>query len=183
MREDAIARLLPGIYQDAAVAGSPLDALLGVMSSLHNPVEARLDGLDALFDPRRAPDPFVAMLAQWLGLGVLLEDVPAERGQRPAGIDPADLRELVVRAADLSRARGTLPSLQRFLELATGLKGIEIAQAVDADGTPRPFAVTLSLPPEAGRLRSLIERIVDLEKPASTTVEIIERKAAAQETK
>lgn len=177
MQAERIRRLLPEIYQVAAQPGSVLDAVLGAMEALHAPVEERLEQLDSVFAPRRTDDRFLPMLASWLGLDAVLEgpsSVTAERHSRVA-IAPGNLRELVAETAILARSRGTLPSLRRFLELATGLSGFTIEPTMGPDGHPQPFSARIVAPAEAASIAPLIERIVAREKPAFTTVQIAYR--------
>jgi len=176
MQRDRIARLLPEIYQAALQPGSVLDAILQVMEAQHETAEAALAGLDATFDPRRADDAFVVMLATWVALGPLVEppDMSGDGRRQRMMIAPANLRELTARAAELARARGTSASLITFLELATGVSGFAIDDDPrDAAGRPLPFAATLRVPAEASSFRDLIETIVAREKPAFTRVEIV----------
>ncbi|WP_431267345.1 phage tail protein [Dankookia sp. P2] len=180
MQADRIARLLPEIYRGAAQQGSILDAILHVMEALHAPAEARLATLDAVFDPRRAEDAFVAMLAAWLALDPMLQSQaqadPEWRGR--LAITPGNLRELVAEAWGLAQARGTPRSLARFLELATGLPGFEVTSPPPgADGTVPPFAARLLAPQAARAMAPLVERIVAFEKPAFTEVQIMFRDA------
>ena len=174
-------RLLPDVYQSAARPGSALDALIGVMEVLHAPVEQRLANLDGVFDPRRTQDPFVSMLAGWLGLDPVLEEDAAAAGtdrRSLLSVAPGNLRELVAEAAHLARSRGTLGSLCRFLELATGVSGYALADPPrDTKGRIQPFAARIEAPASAAPLAHSIERIVAREKPAFTTVEIVFRSA------
>jgi phage tail-like protein len=176
MQAERIKRLLPEIYQAAAQPGTVLDALLGVMEVLHEPVERHLDQLDAVFDPRRADDRFLRMLASWVALDSVLEgpaSAASERRSR-AAIAQGNLRELVAETVNLARSRGTSRSLRRFLELATGLSGFDIQDApAGPDGRAQPFAARIIAPAEAASIAPLIERIVASEKPAFTTVEIV----------
>jgi len=81
---------LPGIYQDD---GFVQDLCAGLDEVLA-PLVATLDCLPAYLDPETTPADVLDWLAGWVG--VLLEDVPAER------------RRIVVRrAAELHRWRGT----------------------------------------------------------------------------
>jgi phage tail-like protein len=178
VQADRIVRLLPEVYQSAVQKGSVLDGLLAVMEALHAPVEQRLADLDAVFDPRRTDDAFVTMLASWLALDPVLENATVagtERRSRLA-IAPGNLRELVAEAAHLARSRGTLTSLCRFLELATGISGYTLADPpLDPQGRVQPFAARIAAPASAAPLARSIERIVAREKPAFTTVEIVYR--------
>src|SRR5262245_44871149 len=106
MKQDEISRLLPAVFQRAVMPGTPLAALLAVMEELHAPVEGLLADLDAYFDPRRAPEPFLPFLARWVGLGRLLDDWPRRADDAdfwPSG--SGHLRELIAAAVVLARWR------------------------------------------------------------------------------
>src|SRR4051812_5361415 len=130
MKSAEILRLLPGVFQRTAREGGPLMALLGVMEVLQAPTEATLEQLDALFDPRRAPDRFVPFLAHWVDL-----DLPVTTGV-------GRLRERVAAGVGLSRWRGTARGLLLFLSTATGRKDFQLDERVPGpDGLPRPFHI------------------------------------------
>ena len=168
MRHQAIERLLPAAFQRAATPGSPLRALLEVMEELHAPDEAILDSVDELFRPYRTPDAFVPYLAGWLALDHLL---PAPGRSAPGGQLPMPvgrLRDLVAHGAELAQWRGTPTGLRRTLEIATGVTGFGI------DEPPgRPFHVVVRVPPAAADQMALVRRVVDTEKPAATTAEVV----------
>lgn len=177
MRRAEIEQLLPSVYQMALhpVDGwviepdQRLGALLDAMEALHDPIERILDRLEAWLDPRRAPDPFVPYLAGWVDLDRL---AGGEATMAAAGTDR--LRELVAAASDLARWRGTSRGLLRFLGIATGLPGFSVDERpAGPDGRPRPFHVVVHGPAEAARMRPLIERIVESEKPAYVTCDIV----------
>ncbi|MFN8073810.1 MAG: phage tail protein [Kineosporiaceae bacterium] len=169
MRADHVALLLPEVYQRAVLPGSPLAALLEVMEALHAPTEEVLGSLPAVFDPQRAPERFVPYLAGWVDLDRWLED----DGTFPAG--SARLRQLVASAAALSRRRGTVSGLRDTLTLALGVPGVVVDDAVPAASGVgvRPFHVRVSLPAAAREYASLVARIVDQEKPAHVSAEIV----------
>jgi phage tail-like protein len=175
MEESRIVKLLPEIFRSAAMAGTPLDAVLAIMAACHGPAEAAITDLDANFDPRRAPDAFVVMLAGWVALDPYLTVHGWERDGRRGrvAIDLGNLRELTTRAAELARLRGTLGTLRTFLELATGLSGFAIEEnPAGVDGRPQPFHARVQAPMGARTYQDLIALIVAREKPAFTTVEI-----------
>jgi phage tail-like protein len=177
MRRAEIEQLLPAVYQLALhpIEGWGLEpderlgAVLDAMEALHDPVEQVLDGLEAWVDPRRAPDPFVPWLAGWVDLDRF--------GGGEVGLSAADtarLRELVASASDLARWRGTTRGLLLFLEIATGHTGFVVDEEPrDGTGRPRPFHVVVHGPKEAVGMRPLIERVVESEKPAHVTCDII----------
>jgi len=161
MKSAEILRLLPGVFQRTARAGSPLTALLSVMEVLHAPSEQVLENLDALFDPRRAPDRFVPFLARWVDL-----DLPVTTGL-------GRLRELAAAGVELSRWRGTARGLLLFLSTATGRKDFEVDERVPGpNGLPRPFHILVRAPGELMAHRPMLERIIELEKPAYVTYEL-----------
>jgi len=161
MKSAEILRLLPGVFQRTARPGSPLAALLSVMEVLHAPSEQVLENLDALFDPRRAPDRFVPFLARWVDL-----DLPVTTGL-------GRLRELAAAGVELSRWRGTARGLLLFLSTATGRKDFEVDERVPGpNGLPRPFHIRVLAPAELAAHRPMLERIIELEKPAYVTYEL-----------
>jgi phage tail-like protein len=174
VRRSEIERLLPRIFQRTAVAGSPLYALLEVMEALHEPSEDVLRRLDSTLDPRRTAHDFVPFLARWVFLGRLLDG--ASPGGQPTDLyarwttGPGRLRELVARAAELARLRGTTQGLLRFLETAIGIPGFEIDERVPGPhGQALPFHFLVRAPAAAAPHARLIRRIIEEEKPAYTT--------------
>jgi hypothetical protein len=82
------------------------------------------------------------------------------------------LRELVASAAYLSRWRGTAKGLQRFLRTATGENDFEIKENVDR---PKLFHLVVIAPGPIRPHQGLIKRIVESEKPAYVTYELVIR--------
>ena len=175
MKQTQIKKLLPWVFQRTAQPGNPLTALLDVMEDMHAPVEETLSHLDSMFDPRRTADAFVPYLAGWVDLGVLVDvsrgGGPAASTTFPTGM--GRLRELIASAAMLSEWRGTKRGLQMFLEIATGAGGFSIDEQVrKPDGTIRPFHLQVTAPKDLVVHRPLLERIIELEKPAYVTYEL-----------
>jgi phage tail-like protein len=175
VKQTQIKKLLPWVYQRTAQAGNPLAALLEVMQDMHAPVEATLGHLDSMFDPRRTADGFVPYIAGWVDLGVLI-DVSRGGGLTASATFPTGLgrlRELIASAAALSEWRGTKKGLQMFLEIATGAGGFSIDEQVQGpDGKIRPFHLKVAAPKDLLMHRPLLERIIELEKPAYVTYEL-----------
>ncbi|MEV0428847.1 phage tail protein [Micromonospora sp. NPDC050495] len=165
MRRAAIERLLPAAYQRAAGPGSVLGALLDVMEALHAPDEAVLADVDSLFAPYRTPDGFVAYLTRWVAMDHV---VAAPRADAPPPLPLGRLRDLVAHGALLARWRGTPYGMRTALELATGVTGFGLDEPAD-----RPFHVVVRVPPAAAGQLAVITRIVEAEKPAAVTVEIV----------
>ncbi len=177
MKTSEIEQLLPGIFQRTLQPGRPLAALLELMESLHAPAEGVLDRLDEAFDPRRAADRFVPMLARWTNLERLFEQRLRGKEVAPHQVMPTGLgrlRELIAGASYLSQWRGTRKGLLLFLEIATGIEGFDIDEHVlDADGLPRAFHLRVSAPAAADPYRDLIREIIESEKPAYVTYELV----------
>ena len=179
MKRAEIERLLPSIIERTLQPLSPLAAILDVMEALHLPSEAALARLDAAFDPRRTADDFVPFLARWVDIDRLFDEprgvgtVEWSRATISTGI--GRLRELVASAAYLSRWRGTAKGLHRFLQTATGENNFEIKENVDSDGRSKLFHLVVIAPASIRPHQRLIKRIVDSEKPAYVTYELIIR--------
>jgi phage tail-like protein len=173
MKQAEITRLLPEIFQRVAHPGSPLFTLLAVMEALHEPSEEVLQNLSAYFNPYRTPSRFVPLLASWVDLELLLSSNRQGETPPPFPSGTGRLRELVAAAPYLSSWRGTAKGLLRFLETATGLKGFEIEEQTGEDGQPLPpFELLIRAPAEAEVYRGLVQRIIELEKPAYVTYEL-----------
>jgi phage tail-like protein len=95
-------RGLPGVYREDDFGMRFVGALEGLL----DPVVAVLDSLPAYFDPDLAPLDVLDALAVWLGLE------PEESWSEELR------RELVRRAAELSRRRGTLGGVELALKIA-----------------------------------------------------------------
>jgi phage tail-like protein len=179
VKASEIARLLPGVFRRTLRPGGPLAALLEVMEAMHAPAEEALERWDATLDPLRTRDDFVPFLARWVDLGRLFESEGEAAGPSAARYDLAAavlgrLRELVAAAAGLARRQGTAGGLIRFLETATGVAGFAVEEQVPGpDGLPLPFHVRVRAPAAAAARRALVERIIELEKPAHVTHELV----------
>ncbi len=170
MKQDGIKNLLPAMFRQAAVTGSPLDAMFAVMEQLHERTELTLKNLDRVFDPLRTEDRFVAFLARWVDLDWIIGDEGAWGRMESPAMDTGRLRELISVAWYLSQFRGTARGLLLFLETATGVSGFSVAENLkDDQGRPRPFHIGITVPSGARDMLHLVERIVENEKPAYVT--------------
>jgi phage tail-like protein len=95
---------LPALFQEDGFTQRFTAAFDDVLA----PLFCTLDNLEAYFDPRLAPDDFIAWLAGWVGL-TLDENWPIERQ-----------RALIADAADLYRWQGTAKGLAAHVALYTG---------------------------------------------------------------
>jgi phage tail-like protein len=176
MRQAEVEALLPGVFQRTLTSGAPLEALLGLMEALHDPDERILSELDRFFDPRRTEDRFVPYLASWVTLSWLFADPlgdDVEDLSRPFSTGIGRLGELIAASSFLAKWRGTSRGLTLFLEIATGMTGWEIDEAVlGADGRARPAHLRVNGPPAALPNIELVRRIVEHEKPAHVTAEV-----------
>lgn len=179
MKQDAIEQLLPEIFQQTLRSGGPLSEILGIMEIMQEPAEQALDHLEVYFSPYRAPDRFVPLLARWMDLDRFFsahankfED--PDRFVPPISTGMGRLRELINATIYLSQWRGTAKGLQLFLETATGACGFRIEDDVsDSDNLPRPFHIRVWAPALVVEHRPLIIRIIEQEKPAYVTYELI----------
>ncbi|MFJ6956259.1 phage tail protein, partial [Micromonospora aurantiaca] len=78
------------------------------------------------------------------------------------------LRDLVAHGALLARWRGTPYGMRTALELATGVTGFVLDEPPE-----RPFHLVVRVPPAAADRLALVTRIVEAEKPAAVTVEVL----------
>ena len=142
--------------------GDPLLALLDVMEALHAPSEDTLAELPALFHPLRAPERFVPFLARWVDLGC-----PSPRawaacaswwprrwscragGARRGGCCSSCARP---RAARTSSSRSGCPA---------------------PTGVPGPSTCACALRPSWPPHRPMVEAIIEREKPAYVTYELL----------
>lgn len=174
MTREEISRLLPLVFQRTNNPGSPLAALLAVMESLHAPSEQILQDIDSVFDPIRTRPEFVPLLARWVDLSWTFDRHaldPVEQGEEgPLSTGLGRLRELVAAAPHLAQWRGTRHGLVRFLETATGITGFQIHDG--PTGSEGAFHLVVRAPDEAVRHRALVERIIEVEKPAYVTYDL-----------
>lgn len=171
-----IPRLLPEAMQAGLSPGSVLETLVAVMQAHLSPDEAILADIDRWFDPRRAPEDFLTILAGWVGLERTLLSEMDGPSARPGAIDSAALRELILRAAAFARERGTARTLRQILQIVTGCDAIAIVENPPGeDGEPRPFHMRVELPGSALRHEALARRVIETWKPAAVTSEIVFR--------
>jgi phage tail-like protein len=152
---------LPSLYQD----GDFGMRFVGALEELLDPIVAVLDALPAHFDPNHAPPDILELLSAWLGVD--LDESQDIRHQR----------EMVRRAAELGRRRGTV----RGLELALSLHFPELPLRVEDNGgviyagRPAPeqtqsatFVVYCDTPVEETQ-QAAIARCIEQYKPVHST--------------
>jgi phage tail-like protein len=177
MKQQDIERLLPGVFQGGLDADGLLRSVLGLMEAMHEPSERILEDLDRFLDPRRTTDPFVPYLAGWVGLNWIHARSPddfTDSRPRPFPTGTGRLGELVAAAAEHTRWRGTARGLVHFLETATGVSGFAVDdEPRDERGVRLTYHMRVRIPEAAAAYTDLVRRIVDHEKPAHVTYEVV----------
>jgi phage tail-like protein len=172
-----LADSLPGLFQDDEIDARTgrlqpnfLQRFTGALDEVLAPVFSCLDNLDAYLDPRLAPPDFLDWLAAWLG-EELDETWTIERR-----------RELVLRAVELYRWRGTARGLAAAVAIYTGVE----PEIVDSGGVAWSTEPDNPLPGNADARvvvridgehaadvdRARLERLVAAAKPAHLIAEI-----------
>ena len=96
---------LPAIYQrEESQPNSFLRKLVGVLETTTQDIDARIASMAGQISPATADEPWLDFIARWLG-------VPWDDG-----LTPEQKRALVLRAPDLTKARGTRAGLEALLE-------------------------------------------------------------------
>jgi phage tail-like protein len=154
---------LPAVYQD----GDFGMRFIGALETLLDPIVGVLDALPEHFNPDHAPRDILGLMAAWLGVD--LDESQELRHQR----------EMVRRAAELGRRRGTVHGLELALELAFpgvplrvedqgGVRWTMDADAKPSEAPPPSFVVYCDKPvPE--ETQAGIARCIEHWKPVHTT--------------
>ncbi len=151
---------LPAVYQESDFGMR----FIGGLEELLDPIVAVLDALPAHFDPDHAPRDVLNLLAAWLGVD--LDESQEIRHQR----------EMVRRAADLGRKRGTVAGMELALKLAYpevplriedqgGVRWSLDQHPVDA---PPPSFIVYCDKPVAEEVQAGIARCIEQHKPVGT---------------
>jgi phage tail-like protein len=158
---------LPAFYREDEFMGR----FLLIYESILTPIEQTVDSLPFYFDPKLAPESLLPWLASWMDL-VLDESWPLMKR-----------RELVGRAAELYRWRGTRHGLAEYIELYTGVvpEITEYIQGMALDSTSLlgvntrlgspgiGYHFTVTIETAANIDTRLIKNIIESQKPAHTT--------------
>jgi phage tail-like protein len=99
---------LPALYQNDAF----LARFLLIFQSILDPIEQTIDNTHHYLDPGLAPAHFLPWLASWVGL------------ELDPGLDEERQRELIRRAVELSRWKGTRRGLREELKIRTGARAL-----------------------------------------------------------
>ncbi|MBL7200023.1 MAG: FHA domain-containing protein [Anaerolineae bacterium] len=139
---------LPYIYSEDPFLGR----YLLIFEDLFGPLDQIAAHFDLYLNPRTAPESYLSVLANWLGL-VLDERWPAER--RRAVLDSA---------VELYDFRGTKKGLIKLLEASTDCR-VEIQENVDG---PHSFRVTLQPGGDQHVDEQMVRHLIETNKPAHT---------------
>ena len=143
---------LPGIYHTDLMS-----RFLALFESILIPIEWNIDNFDLYLDPQTSPVGFLPWLCNWFE--VVFDDTWTERQRR----------QFLSEAAELYGRRGTQWAMQRLLEIYTG----HIPQVDDKAEKLDPFTFIVNIPVREKELnRTLIEHIIDSNKPAHTTYKL-----------
>src|SRR5829696_4798475 len=151
---------LPAVYQE----GDFGMRFIGALETLLDPIVAVLDALPAHFSADHAPRDILDLLSAWLGVDLDESQTPLQR------------REMVRRAAELGRRRGTGRGMELALSLAyPGLPlrvedpgGVRTAPPEGMDAPPPSFIVYCDTPiPE--ETQAGVARCIEQYKPVHTT--------------
>jgi phage tail-like protein len=142
---------LPGIYRTDFMS-----RFLAIFEAIWIPIEWNVANFDHFLDARTAPDEFLPWLSLWFF---------------EPGWTEQKRRELLQEAFEIFSRRGTKWSMQRVLEILLGRnsrgQGPEVFDLLDDEN---PFLFVVKIPfRERDVNRELIERVVELQKPAHTT--------------
>lgn len=140
---------LPDIYHTQF-----MKRFLALFESILVPIEWTVDNFDLFLDPGTAPNAFLPWLANWYAI---VFNPSWDEVQRRAFLKDAHL---------IYARRGTRWALARVLEIYTGKMPtiIEFAEGQD----PHTFTIKLPLMPSQVD-RELVERLIDMNKPAHTS--------------
>lgn len=169
--EEQVSRLLnylPSVFREDKFMGR----FLLIFESILNPIENIVDNMALYFDPRITPEPVLFWLASWLDIA-LDPKWPLERR-----------RELVGKAAELYRWRGTRRGLSEYLRIYTGKKPeiieyipgmilnektqLGVNTVLGSSGTGHHFTVIARIDENDKIDQKVVKQIIESQKPAHT---------------
>ncbi len=152
--------LLPAIFQEDEF----IQRWMVGFDSVLSPLASTLDNIEAYFDPGIAPQDFVAYLASWVG--VELDETWSDDARR----------ELVRRAVELFKIRGTVEGLRQHVAIYAGVEpeieesggctfSLEANSPLPGEDQPR-LVVRVRVPGDSPIDEGRLERLVGAAKPA-----------------
>ncbi len=161
-----------------ASPGSLLAGTIAVMEELHRSAESIFDTFQDFFDPLNSDHiPMLCYLAHWFDMNLM-----ATYAARESSDDNEDSQLKKIRALQncvkngvwLYKKRGSMEGIVAYLELATGKKGFVIEEEIkDHAGAALPFHFNVYPPSGCEPMRTLIEEIIELQKPVQCTYSVI----------
>jgi phage tail-like protein len=152
---------LPAVYQE----GDFGMRFIGALETLLDPIVAVLDALPAHFSADHAPRDILDLLSSWLGVELNESQTPAQR------------REMVRQAAELSRRRGTRAGIELALQLAfpqlplrvEDLGGVHTTPPEEGAEVPAPGFIVYCDKTIAEETQAAVARCIEQTKPVHTT--------------
>jgi phage tail-like protein len=143
---------LPYVYSDHPFLGR----YMLIFEDLFGPLDQTIAHFDLFLDPHTAPESYLSILADWLGL-VLDDRWPAER------------RRAILRSAvEMYDFRGTRKGLTQLLEASTEC-AVDVAENTDG---PHTFRVVITLPKGKDVDEQMVRHLIDTNKPAHTVYKL-----------
>ena len=150
-------------YLPSAYHSEFMGRFLALFESILGPIEWNANNFDLYLGSRTAPTDFIPWLASWFDLEF---DSTWTESQK---------RLLLSEAHQIFARRGTKYSLSRILEIYTGDK----PEIEDLQDDQDAFIFTVKLPVTEDSVdRGLIERMIDANKPAHTSYQLLFKKAS-----
>jgi phage tail-like protein len=150
--ESRYLQYLPGIYHTDF-----MKRFLAIFESVLAPIEWNVDNFDLYLNPETTPSGFLPWLSNWFS--ITFDSTWTVEQQR----------ELLLEAHKIYARRGTRWALSRVLEIYTKAEPEIIDLIADDD----PFTFTVKIPLKEKDIdRTLIEQIVDSNKPAHTNYKL-----------
>jgi phage tail-like protein len=152
---------LPAVYQE----GDFGMRFIGALETLLDPIVAVLDALPAHFSADHAPRDILDLLSAWLGVDLDESQTPAQR------------REMVRQAAELSRRRGTRAGIELALQLAfpqlplrvEDPGGVRTTPPEEGAEVPAPMFIVYCDKAIAEETQAAVARCIEQTKPVHTT--------------
>ncbi|MDD3023038.1 MAG: phage tail protein [Syntrophomonadaceae bacterium] len=169
---------LPAVYQDDKESRDFLERFLSLFSSLILDMEEEIYNISRLFDARVVSGPFLKWLAGWLDIAV------------DESWDEGALRQLIIKAPELYRMRGTRQGIKEILDIYAGERplivehfqykylqeDVELKDLMTRLYGQDPYCFHVLLKqehvPTAAKYEG-IQKILDDEKPAFTEARLI----------
>lgn len=143
---------LPGIYHTDF-----MKRFLAIFESVLAPIEWNVDNFDLYLNPDTTPAGFLPWLANWFS--ITFDSTWTVEQQR----------ELLNEAHNIYARRGTRWALSKVLEIYSRVE----PEIIDLNSDEEPFTFTVKIPLKENDIdRTLVEQIIDTNKPAHTNYKL-----------